>query len=51
MERISKTNNLQNYINFKKILIFGSRETGKSSLVNRIHKKEYDMNYIPSECN
>jgi GTPase SAR1 family protein len=40
----------EKFFNYHKILIFGDDAVGKTSFVNRINKKDFEMMYTPSDC-
>ena len=42
-------NACQNYISYKKVLLFGEKNVGKSSLILRLEKDEYPNSISPTE--
>ncbi len=39
----------QKYISYKKVLLFGTKGTGKSSLIHRLEKDEFPKSISPTE--
>jgi len=40
----------EKFFNFKKLLIFGDKNVGKSTFLKRICKLDFDLWYSPSPC-